>query len=224
MYLDPPYDYENVEDTYKYTKDMFGRKEQQQLFNVVEDLTKRGVRVMVSNHNTKFIRSLFEGYDINVVIAKRNLSKNRRDVDEVIITNYNLVDAKPLTAENSRVYSQKVVDPKKQQRLAEINRLQLATQKAMDKLDAATQKQVLPKIIAVAEMAENIVDGKGNDSESISAFVARVQDLGESIKANLVGTFNSKLLIVNKVKPTVKKQSLQKRRLLLKRPHHKQAV
>lgn len=46
---------------------------------------------MLSNHNTKYINELYEGFNIYIVNAKRMInadSKGRGNVEEVIITNY----------------------------------------------------------------------------------------------------------------------------------------
>ena len=46
---------------------------------------------MLSNHNTRLINELYDGYNINVIEAKRNINSNgnkRGLVEEVIITNY----------------------------------------------------------------------------------------------------------------------------------------
>ena len=46
---------------------------------------------MLSNHNTKFINELYEGFNIHVIQAKRMINANasgRGAVEEVIITNY----------------------------------------------------------------------------------------------------------------------------------------
>ena len=46
---------------------------------------------MLSNHNTKFINELYEGFNIHVIEARRNINskgEGRGNVEEVIITNY----------------------------------------------------------------------------------------------------------------------------------------
>ena len=46
---------------------------------------------MLSNHNTTLIRELYDGYNINVIEAKRNINSNgskRGKVEELIITNF----------------------------------------------------------------------------------------------------------------------------------------
>lgn len=90
VYFDPPYD--NLNDSFtSYTKYGFGKKEQIRLFNLFKKLDKKGVKVMLSNHNTPFINDLYSDYKITVVKARRNVNSNgkgRGFVEETIITNY----------------------------------------------------------------------------------------------------------------------------------------
>ena len=58
---------------------------------IFKDLDKRGCYVMLSNYNTKLIKELYKDFNFNYVEAQRNIgasSKNRGNVEEVIITNY----------------------------------------------------------------------------------------------------------------------------------------
>jgi len=92
VYFDPPYDYEvgtNGFDSYQ--KGGFGSKGQKELAEVCKSLNKKGVRFIVSNHNTKFIRELYKDFNIKVVKAKRMIGgagASRKDVEEVLIKNY----------------------------------------------------------------------------------------------------------------------------------------
>lgn len=92
VYFDPPYDtWEDKDSFTSYSKDAFGKKEQIELANLFKQLSKRGVKVMLSNHNTLFINELYKDFNIHVVQAKRMINSNgsqRGEVDEVIITNY----------------------------------------------------------------------------------------------------------------------------------------
>lgn len=90
VYFDPPYDTVNHSFT-TYTKDGFGKEEQIRLSEVFKKLDKKGVKVMLSNHDTDFIRNLYQGYSFHEIEAKRNINSNgskRGKVTEVIITNY----------------------------------------------------------------------------------------------------------------------------------------
>ena len=92
VYFDPPYDsFENKESFTAYDKNPFGKAEQKRLFKVYKELSDKGVYVMLSNHNTAFIRELYKDFNIHVVSAKRMINANgkgRGNVEEVIITNY----------------------------------------------------------------------------------------------------------------------------------------
>lgn len=92
VYFDPPYDtFENKNNFTSYTKDSFGREEQMRLGKVFKELDRKGVYVMLSNHNTNFIKELYKDYNLTVVLARRMINSNakgRGKVEEVIITNY----------------------------------------------------------------------------------------------------------------------------------------
>lgn len=92
VYFDPPYDtWEDKDSFTSYDKNAFGKDEQIRLSNVYKALADKGVYVMLSNHNTDFIRDLYKDFHINVVPAKRMINANgngRGEVEEVLITNY----------------------------------------------------------------------------------------------------------------------------------------
>ena len=92
VYFDPPYDnFEDKESFTAYSKFDFTKEDQKRLFECFKDLTNRGVKCMLSNHNTKFINELYKDYNIHIVNAKRMINSNasgRGNVEEVIITNY----------------------------------------------------------------------------------------------------------------------------------------
>lgn len=86
VYFDPPYD-----STFNgYQKDGFGGDSQVRLHVLFGRLTERGVRCMLSNSNTEFVRGLYRGYNIEAVSAKRMINRNGagRNGEEIIITNY----------------------------------------------------------------------------------------------------------------------------------------
>ena len=90
VYIDPPYDSINSSFT-SYTEEGFGKDEQRRLAKVYKELNDRGVKVMLSNHNTPLINELYNEFNIHVIEAKRNINSNgkkRGKVEEVIITNY----------------------------------------------------------------------------------------------------------------------------------------
>ena len=90
VYFDPPYD----SDTHtfnSYTEDGFGKEEQKRLAKVFKELDKKGVYVMLSNHNTGLVNELYKGYNMHKIEAKRNINSKgdkRGKVEELIITNY----------------------------------------------------------------------------------------------------------------------------------------
>ena len=90
VYFDPPYDTLNNSFT-SYTEEGFTKKDQERLFKTFKKLDQKGVKVMLSNHNTDFIKELYKDYNFHVITAKRNINSNgnkRGLVEEVIITNY----------------------------------------------------------------------------------------------------------------------------------------
>lgn len=94
VYLDPPYDSDH-QIFNSYTQSGFGKDEQLRLSEVFKELDKKGVYVMLSNHNTEYINELYSDYNIHVIEAKRNINSNgkkRGKVEEVIITNYETIN------------------------------------------------------------------------------------------------------------------------------------
>lgn len=94
VYFDPPYD--PVSDTSSFTGysiDGFSRNEQTRLKEVCDELTQRGVKLLLSNSDTPFIRELFSEdiYTVRTVQARRNINSvatGRGKVDEVFVLNY----------------------------------------------------------------------------------------------------------------------------------------
>ncbi len=92
VYLDPPYD--PVSDTASFTgynRGGFGREEQERLKQCCDELNRRGVKFLLSNSSTEFIRKLYDGYMIETVHAKRAINSDaskRGAIEEVLISNY----------------------------------------------------------------------------------------------------------------------------------------
>jgi len=92
VYLDPPYD--PVSDTASFTgynRGGFGREEQERLKQCCDELNRRGVKFLLSNSSTEFIRKLYDGYIIETVHAKRAINSDaskRGAIEEVLIRNY----------------------------------------------------------------------------------------------------------------------------------------
>lgn len=92
VYLDPPYD--PVSDTSSFTgysKSGFNRNEQIRLKEHCDFLNSKGIKFMLSNSGTDFIKELYSGYDIKIVKAKRSINSRgdgRGQVEEVVVRNY----------------------------------------------------------------------------------------------------------------------------------------
>jgi DNA adenine methylase len=89
LYFDPPYDPVTPTASFtSYTADMFGPDQQKELAETARMLVARGCRVMLSNSDTPFIRTLYKGFKIDRVKCARAINSNaskRGDVDEVIV-------------------------------------------------------------------------------------------------------------------------------------------
>ncbi len=93
VYCDPPYDYEvNTTGFDSYNKDSFGQAGQIRLANKLKELDKKGVKWMLSNHNTQLIRELYKDYQIINIKTNRMInakaSKRVLSGDEVVVINY----------------------------------------------------------------------------------------------------------------------------------------
>jgi len=92
VYFDPPYDPVSSSASFTgYAKGGFDRSEQERLKEVCDHLNSRGVKFLVSNSATKFIKELYSNYPIGIVRAKRAINSNgsdRGEVAEVLIRNY----------------------------------------------------------------------------------------------------------------------------------------
>ena len=94
VYFDPPYDpVSNSAAFTGYNESGFDRNEQTRLRNLCLALVGRGVKVMISNSATDFIKNLYSQppFRIRVVRAKRNVNSDgekRGEVDEYLITSY----------------------------------------------------------------------------------------------------------------------------------------
>ena len=92
VYFDPPYDVltESANFT-SYNESGFGQDMQKKLRNTFLELDKKWVKVMLSNHNTPFIRELYKWFRFEIVKAKRNVNSKgnlRGEVEEIVILNY----------------------------------------------------------------------------------------------------------------------------------------
>lgn len=92
VYFDPPYDPLSETSSFtSYDSSGFGKKEQERLKKVVDELTKKKVKVLLSNSATDYIKNLYKEYTIIEVQAKRSINSDatkRGTVSEVLIKNY----------------------------------------------------------------------------------------------------------------------------------------
>jgi len=92
VYFDPPY--HPVSKTASFTDynlNGFTFDDQIRLANVFKTLSKKGVRLMLSNSKVSEIEDLFPGFTIDTVEAKRFINcngKRRSGTKEIIVTNY----------------------------------------------------------------------------------------------------------------------------------------
>lgn len=90
IFFDSPYAPLNPQSFDSYTKEGFSVEEHIRLAELYKSLSKKGVFCILTNHNTEFIRELYQDFTIEEVDVKRMInsdSKNRVG-KEVIITNY----------------------------------------------------------------------------------------------------------------------------------------
>lgn len=89
LYFDPPYDPVTPTASFtSYTAGAFGPDDQRALAETARALVARGCRVMLSNSDTPFVRSLYKGFQIDRVKCARAINSNaakRGEVDEVIV-------------------------------------------------------------------------------------------------------------------------------------------
>ena len=92
VYLDPPYDPISDSSAFTgYTSIGFGRNEQIRLKKYCDELNERGIRFLMSNSDTEFIRDQYSNYIIDTVQAVRNINSRgdrRGNVSEVLVRNY----------------------------------------------------------------------------------------------------------------------------------------
>lgn len=92
IYFDPPYDtLTETANFTSYNKDSFGHDMQTRLAETFRALHERWCKVMLSNHNTPFIRELYKGFQFEIVKARRNVNSNssgRGEMEEIVVLNY----------------------------------------------------------------------------------------------------------------------------------------
>lgn len=93
VYFDPPYHPTDENSFTTYTKSNFTETDQVRLRDFALKLHKKGVKIMLSNSNTKFIKDLYsiKPFNVKVVNAPRFVnckSDKRNAVEELLITSY----------------------------------------------------------------------------------------------------------------------------------------
>ncbi len=92
VYFDPPYDPLSDSSNFTgYTKGGFNKNEQERLKSICDKLDSKGIKFLLSNSSTKFIKDLYKDYNIVTVKAKRSINSNgdnRGEIDEILVRNY----------------------------------------------------------------------------------------------------------------------------------------
>lgn len=92
VYIDPPYDPVSDSSSFTgYSKQGFDKNEQTRLKEVCDALNDKGMKFLLSNSSTEFIKDLYQKYDIITIRAKRSINSKpskRGEIDEVLIKNY----------------------------------------------------------------------------------------------------------------------------------------
>ncbi len=92
VYFDPPYHPLSATSNFTaYSRNSFSQDDQIRLKYVFTELAERGVKVMLSNSDCKFVRELYSDFKINSIIASRLINSNgtkRGKITEVLITSY----------------------------------------------------------------------------------------------------------------------------------------
>lgn len=93
VYLDPPYfPVSRTSNFTDYTKESFGIQQHQELASEFGRLDSIGSKVLLSNSNSEFVKSLYKNYFVLKVKSTRSINCNvdrRSDHHDLIISNYN---------------------------------------------------------------------------------------------------------------------------------------
>jgi DNA adenine methylase len=92
IYFDPPYQPLSATSSFtSYAQEAFGEAQQRKLAGVFPELSRRGCIVMLSNSETRLIRSLYDEFQMETVFARRAINCNgdsRGKIKEVLVRNY----------------------------------------------------------------------------------------------------------------------------------------
>ncbi|KAB8317612.1 DNA adenine methylase [Tolypothrix campylonemoides VB511288] len=96
VYFDPPYyPVSSTSNFTSYSRYAFDENEQCRLRDVFVELAERGVKVMLSNSDTSFIRNLYKDFHIYTISAGRAINSNakkRGKINELLVTSYFIKD------------------------------------------------------------------------------------------------------------------------------------
>lgn len=92
LFVDPPYDKEDKFSFTKYNKNDFNEQDQIELANELKKAHKKGVKWIITNHNTTLINELYKTFNKKEITVNRminsNSDKRRKITKEVIFWNY----------------------------------------------------------------------------------------------------------------------------------------
>ena len=92
VYFDPPYEPVSATSSFaSYALEGFTRYDHIRLRGVIDDLDRRGCKVMLSNSDTPFLRAIYTRYNTHLISAARSINskaEGRGDVSELVVTNY----------------------------------------------------------------------------------------------------------------------------------------
>ena len=91
VFLDSPYvPISETADFVDYTKEGFSKEDHIRLSEEFKRMDKLGAKLLTTNHNTEFIRGLYQNYEQEIVSVKRmiNSKADKRTGTEIIIKNY----------------------------------------------------------------------------------------------------------------------------------------
>ncbi|GGB77714.1 modification methylase [Flavobacterium suaedae] len=92
VYLDPPYHPVSASSNFTgYIQGGWNMYDQIKLREACDELNRRGIKFLLSNSSSDFIKEQYSDYNISIVKANRVLNSkasNRGEIDEVLIKNY----------------------------------------------------------------------------------------------------------------------------------------
>ena len=91
VFLDPPYFRERTSNFVQYNRDMFREENHRDLKKITDDLTSRGVKVMITDRYCEEIRSIFASFRMAVFKNRKPINRignARAGFNEVLITNF----------------------------------------------------------------------------------------------------------------------------------------